>query len=47
LQIAHWQRVRMLALENAGDRCELCLSTEVLDVHHRIYERLGFERRRM
>jgi 5-methylcytosine-specific restriction endonuclease McrA len=44
LQTAHWQRVRMLALENAGHQCELCSSTEALEVHHRTYERLGFER---
>jgi 5-methylcytosine-specific restriction endonuclease McrA len=43
LKTAHWQRVRALALETAGHACELCASTEALQVHHRTYERLGFE----
>jgi 5-methylcytosine-specific restriction endonuclease McrA len=44
LKTAHWQRVRTLALEQAGFQCELCSSTEALEVHHRTYGRLGFER---
>jgi hypothetical protein len=44
LKTAHWQRVRTLALESAGYACELCSSTVDLEVHHRTYERLGFER---
>ena len=41
---AHWQRVRPLALKTADHACELCAATEALEVHHRTYERLGFER---
>ncbi len=44
LRTAHWQRIRSLALEAAGRACELCSATESLEVHHRTYERLGFER---
>lgn len=44
LRTAHWQRVRALALERAGHQCELCSSTQSLEVHHRSYARLGFER---
>lgn len=44
LRTAHWQRVRLLALERAGNACELCAATDRLEVHHRTYERLGFER---
>jgi hypothetical protein len=44
LKTTHWQRVRALALEAAAHACELCSATESLEVHHRTYERLGFER---
>lgn len=44
MQTAHWQRVRALALESAGAACELCAGKVRLEVHHRTYERLGFER---
>lgn len=44
LKTAHWQRVRELALGRADQQCELCSGTEALEVHHRTYERLGFER---
>lgn len=44
LRTAHWQRVRTLALEQAGHACDLCGHTDRLEVHHRTYERLGFER---
>lgn len=44
LKTAHWQRVRGLALEQAGHACDLCGHGERLEVHHRTYERLGFER---
>jgi 5-methylcytosine-specific restriction endonuclease McrA len=44
LKTAHWQRVRTLALEQAGYACDLCGHSEQLEVHHRTYERLGFER---
>ncbi|HVZ20240.1 MAG TPA: hypothetical protein VG871_04220 [Vicinamibacterales bacterium] len=41
---SHWQRVRELALERAGHQCELCAHADGLEIHHRTYERLGFER---
>lgn len=44
LKTAHWQRVRELALEAAGQTCELCSSDHGLEVHHRTYARVGFER---
>ena len=44
LRTAHWQRVRELAVEQAGHACDLCARTNQLEVHHRTYERLGFER---
>lgn len=44
LKTAHWQRVRGLALEQAGHMCDLCARDKQLEVHHRTYERLGFER---
>jgi 5-methylcytosine-specific restriction endonuclease McrA len=44
LLTAHWQRVRTLALEQAGYLCDLCARDDRLEVHHRTYERLGMER---
>ena len=44
LRTAHWERVRTVALEEAGHACELCGHADRLEVHHRTYERLGFER---
>ena len=43
LKTDHWQQVRLLALEAAGHRCQVCNSPDQLDVHHRTYERLGHE----
>ena len=43
LQTAHWQRVRILALDRARNICSLCPATTRLHVHHRSYARLGFE----
>jgi 5-methylcytosine-specific restriction endonuclease McrA len=43
LKTEHWQGVRQYALRRAGDRCQLCNSTERLEVHHRTYERKGIE----
>ncbi len=39
----HWHRVRALALERAGGECALCSETRGLEVHHKRYERKGFE----
>jgi hypothetical protein len=44
LATSHWQRVRTLALEQAGHTCDLCGHDGRLEVHHRTYARLGFER---
>lgn len=44
LATSHWLRVRTLALEQAGHTCDLCGRADRLEVHHRTYERLGFER---
>jgi len=44
LLTSHWRRVRELALEQAGHLCDLCGHDDQLEVHHRTYERLGFER---
>lgn len=44
LQTEHWRHVRILALERAGGRCQLCNKTERLQVHHRTYERRGEEK---
>ena len=43
LESPEWQGVRMQALEYAGGRCQLCNSSDHLNVHHRTYERLGEE----
>jgi 5-methylcytosine-specific restriction endonuclease McrA len=40
----HWKRSRDLAIVRADHQCGLCSSRNALDVHHRTYERLGFER---
>lgn len=44
LRTAHWQRQRAFALDQAQHLCELCGHPERLEVHHRTYERVGFER---
>ena len=44
LQSDLWKQRRYAALENAGFRCQLCGETDSLEVHHRTYERLGYER---
>ena len=39
-----WQEKRMVALERAGRRCQICGAKGVpLEVHHNSYERLGDE----
>jgi hypothetical protein len=44
LQTDHWARTRHYALDRAGRRCELCHEAdEILNVHHKTYERRGFE----
>jgi hypothetical protein len=38
-----WMERRALAIERAGNRCQVCYSGEDLNVHHRTYERRGNE----
>ena len=39
-----WRKFRELALIKAGNACQVCNSTERLNVHHRTYENFGHER---
>jgi len=43
LQTDHWQDTREKALKRAKFKCQLCNSTDTLDVHHRTYEHRGYE----
>ncbi len=38
-----WRDKRSLILKRDGDRCQTCLSTEDLEVHHKTYVNLGDE----
>lgn len=38
-----WKEKRAVALNRAGNRCQLCNSKNKLEVHHRTYERIGVE----
>ena len=38
-----WQARKVQALEAAGHRCQVCNSLDMLEVHHRTYERIGRE----
>jgi hypothetical protein len=38
-----WQAKRVVALDAAGHRCQVCNTPDRLDVHHRTYERFGHE----
>jgi hypothetical protein len=45
LNTEHWKETSRNAKERAGNRCQVCNSrSERLNVHHRTYERKGFER---
>jgi hypothetical protein len=44
LKTDHWRDVRQAALVRAGHKCQLCSATQLLEVHHNTYERLGCER---
>lgn len=43
LQTDEWQETRMRMLKKAGFRCQLCNKQGNLNVHHRTYERRGYE----
>lgn len=44
LQTPEWQERRKRHLRSANYRCQVCNSSQPLDVHHRTYERRGHER---
>lgn len=44
LESEHWQIIREDAINRAGRECQLCPETRALEVHHRTYARLGYER---
>jgi hypothetical protein len=43
LKTEAWQIRRSQALKDAKNRCQLCYSTKLLNVHHKTYERRGHE----
>jgi 5-methylcytosine-specific restriction endonuclease McrA len=44
LSSQRWKRKARAARQRAGYRCQLCNGRDgTLEVHHRTYERLGFE----
>src|SRR5947209_4642716 len=44
LHTQEWLRRRAVLLKIVEHRCQLCYSSEGLQVHHRTYERLGQEK---
>lgn len=44
LRTSEWRARRLVALERAEHRCQVCNTPERLDVHHRTYEHIGEER---
>jgi Zn ribbon nucleic-acid-binding protein len=44
LHSKHWKKVRSIALNSAGYKCQACSNKDaILDVHHNSYDRLGNE----
>lgn len=43
LKSPHWQRMKEIALNRAGNKCQLCGYKRNLNVHHNTYERRGHE----
>ena len=44
LHSKHWKKVRSVALQKAGYKCQACSTKDtILDVHHNSYDRLGNE----
>jgi len=43
LRTHHWSKVRDRTLRTFHDRCAVCNSGDQIDVHHRTYERRGYE----
>lgn len=44
LQSPYWSKLRLDRLVLANNCCELCNSTETLELHHTTYDRLGCEK---
>lgn len=44
IQSERWRQRRQQAIARAGGCCQVCNSHGPLDVHHREYRRLGYER---
>lgn len=44
LKTVHWKAMKDKALARAKHRCQVCNSSEKLNVHHRTYDRLGEEK---
>lgn len=44
MQSDEWRERANQAIERAGNSCQLCNSQDNLHVHHRTYERLGWEK---
>ena len=40
----HWKNLRMQAIYNAGNRCQVCNAKGKLHVHHRTYDNIGNEK---
>jgi 5-methylcytosine-specific restriction endonuclease McrA len=43
LKSKRWKKKAEAARKRAGYRCQLCNQRKPLQVHHRTYERLGYE----
>lgn len=43
LKTDHWRSFRLRAIKRAANKCQLCASTNRLEVHHNDYSRLGGE----
>jgi hypothetical protein len=43
LQTAHWKKISQKTRDRFGCRCAVCNSDQFIQVHHRTYERRGFE----
>ena len=44
LKSEHWQSIRVKALERADNKCQLCSSEVMLQVHHNTYKNRGNEK---
>lgn len=44
LQTPEWKATRRRAIVRADGRCQVCNSKELLNAHHRTYERIGEEK---